>query len=324
MSRGATRPLLITGATGTLGRAFARLCEIRGLSYCLLTRHEMDIADPHSVKRALFEYGPWAVINAAGYVRVDDAERERELCLRENLHGPVALAEACAASRVALLSFSSDLVFDGSKRSPYVESDATAPLNVYGQSKAEAEASVLKAYPAALVIRTSAFFGPWDEYNFVTLALRTLFSGHAFVAAGDATISPTYVPDLVNASLDLVIDGERGLWHLANRGATTWAQLARTVAELAGLERELVDERPLKSLGLAAPRPAYSVLASERGQLLPSLEDALSRYFRECETRLEEIRYKGERQQASQSRAVERPGTFGARRGRASALNGAS
>jgi dTDP-4-dehydrorhamnose reductase len=300
MRLGATRPLLITGATGTLGRAFARLCEIRGLSYCLLTRREMDIADAASVERALSEYEPWAIVNAAGYVRVDDAEREPELCLRENLHGPTVLARACASSHTALLSFSSDLVFDGRKQSPYVEGDQTAPLNVYGRSKAEAERAVLAAHPASLMIRTSAFFGPWDEYNFVTVALRTLLSGRALVAAGDATVSPTYVPDLVQASLDLLIDGERGLWHLANRGAVTWAELARAVADLAGLEPALVDERPTLSLRLAARRPAYSVLTSERGHLLPSLEDALSRYFRECEAQVEKLRYEGERQQANQ------------------------
>lgn len=300
MRRGATRPLLIAGATGTLGRSFARLCEMRGLSYSLLTRREMDIADPVSVERAVTEYEPWAVVNAAGYVRVDEAEREPALCRRENTDGPAILAAACAAHGVSLLSYSSDLVFDGTKPGPYVEDDVPAPLNVYGQSKAEAEARVLEAHPSALVIRTSAFFGPWDEYNFVTSALRTLSAGHAFPAASDATVSPTYVPDLVQASLDLLIDGERGIWHLANDGAVTWAQLARSVAELAGLDASLVDARPARSLGLIAPRPAYSVLTSQRGRLLPSLEDALSRYVRECETRFEQPGYKAERQQARQ------------------------
>jgi dTDP-4-dehydrorhamnose reductase len=295
--RGATRPLLITGATGTLGRAFARICEVRGLSYRLLTRREMDIADSASVKRALAQYEPWAIVNTAGYVRVDEAEREPALCLRENRDGPSILAAACASYGAQLLSFSSDLVFDGTKRSPYLESDARAPLNVYGQSKAEAEALVLAAHPSALLIRTSAFFGPWDEYNFLTVALRTLAAGRAFVAASDATVSPTYVPDLVNASLDLLIDGESGVWHLANRGAITWAELAREAAVLAGMDAALVGARPTAALGLVAPRPAYSVLGSERGSLLPPLEDAVGRYLKECETRFEELRYNTPRKQ---------------------------
>ncbi|MGB7925721.1 MAG: family 1 glycosylhydrolase [Pyrinomonadaceae bacterium] len=276
-----SRPLLITGARGTLGSAFARLCQARGISYRLLTRREMDIADPVSVETALAEFEPWAIINAAGYVRVDDAERESALCRRENTDGPATLAAACARRRIALLTFSSDLVFDGAAQSPYVESDRIAPLCVYGQSKAEAEAHVLDALPGALVVRTSAFFGPWDDHNFVTIALRNLAARRPFVAASDATVSPTYVPDLVHASLNLLIDGESGIWHLANPGAVTWAELARLAANLAALDASLIDARPTKQLGLAAPRPLYSVLGSERGWLLPPLENALSRYLHE-------------------------------------------
>lgn len=278
---GSARSLVITGATGTLGRAFARLCDIRGIPYHLLTRKEMDIADPASVDAALTALSPWAVVNAAGYVRVDDAEREPEACLRENAVGPAILAAACARRSVALLTFSSDLVFDGTSLSPYVESDPVAPLNVYGRSKAEAEVKVLEAFPLSLVVRTSAFFGPWDEYNFLTVALRTLAAGHTFVAAEDAVISPTYVPDLVHASLDLLIDGECGLWHLANPGAIAWAELARFAANLAGLDATRIEAVSTQALGLAAPRPTYSVLGSERGILLPPIENAISRYLQE-------------------------------------------
>ena len=275
------RPLAIIGARGTLGRAFARLCDIRGISYQILTRQEMDITDPVSVDRVLAQLHPWAVVNAAGYVRVDDAEREVDACLRVNAEGPAILAASCARQGVPLLTFSSDLVFDGACTTPYVESNAVAPLNVYGRSKVEAEVRVLKAHPSALVIRTSAFFGPWDEYNFVTIALRHLTAGQMFVAAEDSVVSPTYVPDLVNASLDLLIDGECGLWHLANNSAIAWAELAQLAASIAGVDASRVEARPTRELGLAAPRPIYSVLGSERGVLLPSLDNAISRYFDE-------------------------------------------
>ncbi len=281
---GATRPLLIAGATGTLGSAFARACDVRGISYRLMTRKQMDIAERASVERALTELKPWAVVNAAGYVRVDDAEREVDACLRENADGPAILAESCQRQGVLLLSFSSDLVFDGTSLEPYIESDAVAPLNVYGRSKAEAEIRVLSACPESLVIRTSAFFGPWDEYNFLTVALRTLAAGHSFVAAMDAVVSPTYVPDLVHACLDLLIDSECGLWHLANPGAITWADFARKAAKLAGLDATRIHPVSTQALGLAAPRPTYSVLGSERGVLLPSLEHAIARYLHERQT----------------------------------------
>ncbi|BAY49037.1 dTDP-4-dehydrorhamnose reductase [Scytonema sp. HK-05] len=276
-------PLAIVGARGTLGRAFARLCELRGISYRLLTRQEMDIADPASVDAVLTQLKPWAVVNAAGYVRVDDAEREPHVCLRVNAEGPAILAAACAQHNVGLLTFSSDLVFDGAVFNPYVESDAVAPLNVYGCSKAMAEKLVLKVNPASLVIRTSAFFGPWDDYNFVTIALRQLSAGNTFVAAEDAIVSPTYVPDLVHASLDLLIDGESGLWHLANKGAIAWADLARLAAKTAGFNPSNVIALPTQELGLTAKRPTYSVLGSNRGELMSSLDSAMSRYFDECQ-----------------------------------------
>ena len=277
------RQLLITGATGTLGRAFARICTARGLSHRVLSRRDMDIANTDAVERMLEEVQPWAVINTAGYVRVDDAEREHARCMRENAEGPRVLATACARRGVRLVTFSSDLVFDGRKDIGYVESDLTNPLNVYGRSKADAELSVLTADATALVIRTSAFFGPWDAHNFVYHAVRTLTAGEHFAAATDAVISPTYVPDLVHASLDLLIDGETGIWHLANKGAVTWADLARRAAECAGLSTAGLRELPSAELGLAAARPKMSALDSERGWLMPTLDDALARFVQECE-----------------------------------------
>jgi dTDP-4-dehydrorhamnose reductase len=145
-----------------------------------------------------------------------------------------------------------------------------------------AENRVLEILPQSLVIRTSAFFGPWDEHNFVTIALRALSRGEVFTAAGDVIISPTYVADLVHAALDLLIDGEGGIWHLANKGTLSWADLARRAAELAGITSGEVEARPLHTLGFTASRPRYSALGSERGQMLASVDDALERYFAEC------------------------------------------
>lgn len=273
------QPLLIVGASGTLGRALARICGARNLAYRLLGRAQMDIANAGSVEQAIRTHRPWAIVNAGGYVRVDQAESESERCHRENTLGPVVLAIACARHRIRLLTFSSDLVFDGAKRAPYVESDAVAPLGAYGRTKAEAERRVLAIDPQALVVRTSAFFGPWDDVNFVSIALAELARGKPFVAAPDIIVSPTYVPDLAHASLNLLIDGEHGIWHLANRSELSWAQLARMAARMAGVPADLLQERPMAQLRSPAPRPPYSALGSERAQLMPSLEDALVRYL---------------------------------------------
>jgi len=285
------QPILISGATGTLGRAFARICERRNLAYHVLTRQEMDIADPASVEAAIVRYKPWAVINAGGYVRVDDAEvpGESERCMRENTHGPTVLALAAIRHGVRLMTFSSDLVFDGSAERPYVESDPVAPLGVYGRSKAEAERRVLDSDPQALVIRTSAFFGPWDEHNFVGQALDAIGNGRPFAASADQVVSPTYVPDLVNVALDLLIDKECGVWHLTNGEAMSWAELARRACAAAGIEAASLEEAAGETLGQRAPRPVRSALGSERGMLLPSFEDALGRYLREREVGVKEV-----------------------------------
>jgi dTDP-4-dehydrorhamnose reductase len=272
-------PILVTGGSGTLGAAFARVCAERDIAVHLTTRRELDIADPESVVEVLDRVQPWAVVNAAGFVRVDDAERDGDRCLRENRDGAVILADACQRRGLALATFSSDLVFDGGQRRPYVERDRTRPLCLYGVSKAEAERAVLERCRTALVVRTSAFFGPWDEANFVECALRALDSSLSFDAAEDEVVSPTYVPDLVHATLDLLIDRAHGIWHLANDGAVTWAELAREAATRAGLEHALVRARPGRLLGRVAPRPPYSALSTERGVRLPSLDDALARFL---------------------------------------------
>jgi dTDP-4-dehydrorhamnose reductase len=278
------QPLVILGATGTLGDAFARLCDVRGIPYHLLTRRELNLTDPDAMDSVLRRLEPWAVVNAAGYVHVDGAEDDEEQCLLTNAVAPARLAGACARQGVQLVTFSSDLVFDGSHdllHKPYVESDPVAPLSVYGRSKAEMEVRVREVLPSALIIRTSALFGPWDSANFITRALRALEAGRSVVAADDERVSPTYVVDLVHTVLDLLIDREVGVWHLANQGSISWASLAERAAELVGVESGRIQARPSYSLGRTARRPRYSVLGSERGGLMPTLEDALRRYAHE-------------------------------------------
>src|SRR5918993_3497308 len=203
---GSPRQLLITGATGTLGRAFSRICDARGLDHSLLSRRELDIASSESVAQVLGCQRPWAVINAAGYERVADAEPEPDACLRENAVGAEVLARACAAAGIPLVTFSSDLVFDGRKGEAYSETDPINPTTVYGASKAEAERRVLAAHPGALVVRTSTFFGPWDRHNTVWKTLNALAAGQC-VEAGTEIVSPAYVPGVVDGGLNLLLHG---------------------------------------------------------------------------------------------------------------------
>lgn len=275
------RPLLILGKTGTLGNAFAKICEHRNIYYKLLSRKDVDVCEPEMIEKMITENNPWAIVNATGYVRVDDAENDYGYCFSINSRGPANLARYCHEHNVQLVTFSSDLVFDGKKKKPYHESDKVNPLNMYGRSKVIAEQSVLDNYADALVVRTSAFFGPWDQYNFITAVIKTLMQHQTFTAANDVVVSPTYVPDLVNATLDLLIDKEHGIWHIANDGATTWSDLAITAAEKFGLNTNLIHARPMSEMQFIARRPHYSVLKTKKGIVLPSLQDALERYYHE-------------------------------------------
>jgi dTDP-4-dehydrorhamnose reductase len=268
------RKLLITGATGTLGNAMSRICDVRALAYCLTTRGELDICDDASIERMLDEKQPWAVVNTAGFVRVADAERERDACFAWNAEGPEKLARACAARGIPLVTFSSDLVFDGRLGRPYVEDDPVSPVGAYGESKAEAERRVLAAHDGALVVRTSAFFGPWDRYNFAWAVVSALAAGGTFRADSRTIVSPTYVPDLCHAALDLLVDGEAGIWHLANQGAVSWHEFACRIADAAGFERSLV-------IAEDGSRDSATILSSRRGLMIRGLDEAIVEYARE-------------------------------------------
>ena len=272
-----SRPLLITGAAGTLGRAFERICDLRGLACHLTSRDMLDIANPLSVVQALERFKPWAVINTAGYVRVADAEHEPDRCYRENTEGAIRLAEACGHLGVPIITYSSDLVFNGQLGRAYVETDTPAPGCVYGMSKARAEQYILKSCPSALIVRSSAFFGPWDRYNFAHQILSRLAVSESVTARGDVLVSPTYVPELVNATLDLLIDGETGIWHLSNKGVISWAGFAQMLATRARLDAGaiIVDHGPGSG--------ACTGLDSIRGEILSPLERAVDRFLSENE-----------------------------------------
>jgi dTDP-4-dehydrorhamnose reductase len=267
---GGGRRLLITGATGTLGYAFARIAEHRGLPFRLTSRAELDITNEDSIRAAIARYRPWAIINTAGFVRVADAEREPDNCFEANALGPERLARACAEAGLPVVTFSSDLVFDGKLGRPYHERDLPRPTNVYGLSKVRAERQVLGIAEKGLVIRTSAFFGPWDKYNFAWNVLNALARGEEIQASRTVSVSPTYVPDLCHATLDLLIDGEIGLWHLANQGKLSWHEFATSVAEGVGYDSSLI--LPVEDT------PAVTALTSRRGALLRPVDRAIEDY----------------------------------------------
>jgi dTDP-4-dehydrorhamnose reductase len=262
------RPILITGATGTLGQAFSRICAHRGLAHVLTNRSDLDICEEESIAAALSRYKPWAVINTAGFVRTWEAAERQEECFKANVTGPEQLAKACKLHGIPLVTFSSDLVFDGLLGRSYVEPDEPAPVCEYGRSKAEAEARLLAIDGDALIVRTSAFFGPWDRHNFLFNTVERLTRGEDVFASGKSIVSPTYVPDLVHAALDLLLDEETGIWHLTNQGAISWHELACHVADRAKLDAKRIRV-PDDDLS------ADTSLTSKRGLLLRPLDGAI-------------------------------------------------
>lgn len=209
-----------------------------------------------------------------------------------NAAGAAALAKICARRGIPTVSFSSDLVFDGSSGRYYVESDVPAPLNIYGHSKAECERCITGLPGDHLIVRTAAFFSPWDGYNFAAQTVRALREGTCFRAADDHVVTPTYLPHLCSAVLDLIIDGATGIWHLSNGEALSWAGFARCIAERCGCDATLVQPVAGATLGWRARRPAHVPLGSEKGRLLPPLCHAIDRFAQDI----------GEDQPASNSR----------------------
>jgi dTDP-4-dehydrorhamnose reductase len=181
-------------------------------------------------------------------------------------------------TRHPLTSFSSDLVFDGTSDRPYVEGDPVAPLNVYGRSKAEADAALLGLDGSMLVVRTASFFSPYDEHNFAKQLIGALREGRTIRAAGDIITSPTFVPDLVRTTLDLMIDGETGLWHLVSGGHSVGLPSARRWHVRVALMKAWSKRCPPARWAWTARRPAQAALASTRCGVMPSLGDAIRRF----------------------------------------------
>lgn len=278
----AAAPVLIVGATGSLGSAFAKICHARGINYYLSEREQLDITFGTSIRKNLEAINPWAVINAAGFARIDEAEASTEACYRENTTGPVLLAEICQSMGIKFVTFSTDQVFNGEKKKPYAVTDQTQPINFYGLSKKIAEEQIGVVNPESLIIRSSCFFNPWHQNDKLRMILRSgLKSDRQIFLPSDIIMSPAYVPDIVNTVLDLLIDGESGIWHLSNQQETTLYDFARLALEMAGLNETIVCPVPSSMLDYAALRPSYSVLESSGGITLPLMNNALTNFVQE-------------------------------------------
>lgn len=266
----------ITGAAGMLGQDLLAAVGDAGHDALALARAELDITDPAAVTRALDAAGVDVVVNCAAWTDVDGAERSPEEALAVNGAGAGNVARAAAASGAWTIHVSSDYVFDGSKRSPYLESDPVGPLSSYGRSKLAGERAVADAAPERhTIVRSSWLFGAGGPC-FPATILRLAGERDELRVVDDQVGCPTFTAHLARALVGLGegTGGARpvGVVHVAGGGTCSWFEFAREIVSGASVRCEV---QPCSTAEMPRPatRPAYSVLRSERGADAPGLPD---------------------------------------------------
>jgi len=275
---------LVLGGGGIVGRAMVAEAGRRGWPVRGCGRAEVDLLDVAAVERSVAECRPELVVNCAAFTQVDRCESEPEAAFAVNGAAVGALAEASARSGARLIQISTDYVFDGEGRAPYLEEHPTAPKSVYGSSKLEGERRALSV-PGSLVVRTSWIFGVGGA-NFVdTIAAKIRAGENRLKVVADQLGGPTWAPFLASALADLGECGASGIVHYQNRPPATWHDLACAIARRlepgGGVEIEPVTTAEFPR---PARRPAYSVLAVERferlaGRKVESWSEGLDRHL---------------------------------------------
>jgi dTDP-4-dehydrorhamnose reductase len=250
-----------------LGQAVVAEGRRRGCAVLGLPRHLADLERPATLDHWFREFHPEVVFNCAAFTRVDDCEVEKDRAFSVNGAGVDRLARAATNAGARLVHVSTDYVFDGAGSRPYAIDAVTAPRSVYGESKLAGERAALAA-PRSLVVRTSWLFGPGGP-NFVRAILgqvdRRRAAGDAspLRVVADQTGLPTYTPFLARGLWDLAASGESGVFHYANRDATTWHGFASEIVA-ASMPDLAVEPVTTAEFPRPARRPAYSVLDTSR------------------------------------------------------------
>lgn len=273
--------LLVTGAAGMLGRDVVVSAQDAGHEVVALGHAELDIADGAEAARVLGDERPDAVVNCAAYTDVDGAESAPELAAAVNEAGAGHVARAADAVGATVVHVSTDYVFDGRAGRPYVESDAPAPLSVYGTTKLGGERAVAAAAARHAIVRTSWLHGTGGS-NFVELMLRLARKRAVARAAEDQVGSPTWTGHLAPALIALAASDHYGIHHVGGAGACSRYDFARQIYRAAGVDREVVPVG-WEAFARPAARPPFSALASERADTprLPPWEEGLAAHLRE-------------------------------------------
>ena len=286
------RKVIIFGGGGQLGVELCREFERRHWIVKRFDRQSVDITNGHRVEEAVAQADPQLVINAAAYNQVDIAENEPLAAYQANALAVRNIAMACRQTDARLVHYSTDYVFDGTKGSPYVETDVPHPLGAYAVSKLAGELYAQAYLNQPLIIRTSGVFGPGGMFtargNFVELMLRLANSSNPIRVVQDHVASPSYAPAMASRTADLVERGLGGVFHMGGGEAISWYAYAKLIFELAGLSPSLqpTDEREYRT---AARRPKYSALSNMKLEAagitpMPSLREAVGDYLKARES----------------------------------------
>lgn len=271
--------ILVTGAGGMLGQDLASAANAAGVQCVGLTHGELDIADPAEVVAAVRAATPDVVVNCAAWTDVDGAESAAQAALAVNGDGAGNVARAAREMGAHTIHISSDYVFDGTKRTPYLESDATAPLSAYGHSKLAGEHAVAREAPDShTIVRSSWLFGA-HGHCFPATMLRLARERDELTVVDDQVGCPTFTGHLSEAVLTLCEQRPPGILHVAGGGSCSWYEFAVQVVAEAGADAQV---KPCSTGAMPRPaqRPAHSVLRSERGAPeLPDWRQGLQAYL---------------------------------------------
>jgi len=274
--------IVVTGAAGMLAKALLPQLQSAGHEVLALRRDQADVTNFPALRGAIEPFAPQWVVHLAAFTRVDDCERESELAFRVNGLGTRNAALAAGACGAAVLTISTDYVFDGRATRPYREYDAVAPLSVYGKSKWAGEEAVREVAPRHVIVRTAWLYGAGGA-NFVDSILRKARHAEPLAVVDDQRGSPTWTGDLARALVRLLAGGEFGTYHCTNGGDCTWHELAEHVVTRSG-HGGPVERTTAAALARPAQRPAYSVLDGSwcehvTGHRMPHWKDAVDRYL---------------------------------------------
>jgi dTDP-4-dehydrorhamnose reductase len=274
--------LLVTGGAGMLGQAVAAAATRLGHDVFALSRAELDITDADHVRRVTAAAEPRAVINCAAWTDVDGAETAEAAATAVNGDGAGNVARAAAEVGARIVHVSTDYVFDGTKREPWLESDAVSPIGAYGRSKLVGEEQVAAATGEHAIVRTAWLFGAGGR-NFVDTMLALGDERDEVSVVTDQVGSPTWSVHLAEVLVELAERrGDVGILHAAGAGACSWYELAVEVFDRAGVRCRVLPTTAAR-FPRVAPRPAYSVLGSERDDapVLPPWQAGLAAYLTE-------------------------------------------